>query len=431
MGLVLLEPAVEVEVVVLLRPQHPGEGLAVDAALVFAQRAGRDPVVELVGVGHALSQRLLESRAELPSRGRPRGRGEARRPGSRPAGTSRMYRAAAFVPVFAGLTASLSPEITYRWNASLTYGVELGWPHSITVLLSFSVKRSSGAPSQESVYSPRSGWGGHDGPARPHEGPACAFVSPGPCVPEPQRRKSLEACRLLSAVVDGHTDQEVLRAFLRVFQEDVEVAVVVEDPGVEELVFELLPRPLPVRVQEVPVGELALRVFVEVLHVRMGRRGVDVEVVLLDVFSVVPLAVGEAEHPLLEDGVALVPEGEGEAQALLVVGDPAEAVFAPPVGPGPGLVVREVVPGVSVRAVVLADRPPLPLAEVGAPLLPGDSRLAGVVEPLLLGGVHDPGVTGSVCHRFVLLQIDPRVRAGRAGPPRGAGDRSRSTLPSG
>ncbi len=150
---------------------------------------------------------------------------------------------------------------------------------------------------------------------------------------------------------------------------------------------------------EVPVGELALRVLVEVLHVRVGRRRVDVEVVLLHVLAVVPLAVGEAERALLEDGVPLVPEGEGEAQALLVVGDPAEAVLAPPVGPGAGLVVREVVPGVAVRAVVLADRPPLPLAEVGPPLLPGDPRLAGLVQPLLLGGVHDARVDRLLaCH---------------------------------
>jgi hypothetical protein len=430
MRLVLLQPPVEVEVVVLLRPQHPREGLAVDAALVFAQRAGRDPFVELVGVGHALPQRLLESRAELPPRGRPAGEAKLddlaparrhlqdvsrRRLRPRLRGVDRLPLAGDHVPVERVLDvrrgAGLAPQL---------HGVAL-------VLREEELRRSVAG---ERVFA-EIGMGGHDGPARLTEDRLAAFVSPGPGVPEPQRRKDLEACRLLSAVVDGHADQEVLRALLRIFEEDVEVAVVVEDPGVEELVFEFLPRPLPVRVQEVPVGELALRVFVEVLHVRMGRRGVDVEVVLLDVFSVVPLAVGEAEHPLLEDGVALVPEGEGEAQALLVVGDPAEAVFAPPVGPGPGLVVREVVPGVTVRAVVLADRPPLPLAEVGAPLLPGDSRLAGVVEPLLLGGVHDPGVTGSVCHRFVLLQIDPRVRAGRAGPPRGAGDRSRSTLPSG
>ena len=71
MRLVLLQPAVEVEVVVLLRPEHPGERLAVDAALVLAERARRDALVELVGVGEPLPERRLERRAE---RRRPPGR---------------------------------------------------------------------------------------------------------------------------------------------------------------------------------------------------------------------------------------------------------------------------------------------------------------------------------------------------------------------
>jgi hypothetical protein len=41
--------------------------------------------------------------------------------------------------------------------------------------------------------------------------------------------------------VDRDLDQDVLRALLGVLEEDVEVAVVVEDAGVEQLVLELLP----------------------------------------------------------------------------------------------------------------------------------------------------------------------------------------------
>ena len=48
----------------------------------------------------------------------------------------------------------------------------------------------------------------------------------------------------------------------------------------------------------------------------------------------------------------------------------------------------EIIPGVAVVAVVLADRPPLPLAEVGSPFLPGDVRLTRVVQPFLLGDIH-------------------------------------------
>jgi hypothetical protein len=64
----------------------------------------------------------------------------------------------------------------------------------------------------------------------------------------------------------------------------------------------------------------------------VGRSAVEVEVVLLHVFAVVALAVGQAEEALLEDRVLPVPEGDREAELLLVVGEPGQTVFPPAVG---------------------------------------------------------------------------------------------------
>ncbi len=163
--LVLLQPAVDVEVVVLLRPEHPGERLAVDPALVLAERAGRDPLVELVGVGEPLPERLLEGRAEGRSAGRAVGEAEldeldtrppARRGRSAPRPSSRSSP---------GSPRPVSPATTYRWNASFTYGVGFGWPQSLSAFLSFSVNRSSGlAVAGERVLA-QLGMGGHDRPA--------------------------------------------------------------------------------------------------------------------------------------------------------------------------------------------------------------------------------------------------------------------------
>ena len=50
-------------------------------------------------------------------------------------------------------------------------------------------------------------------------------------------------------------------------------------------------------------------------HVRVSRRAVEVEVVLLDVLAVVAFAVREPEEPLLQDRIPAVPQGEGEAEA--------------------------------------------------------------------------------------------------------------------
>ena len=181
---------------------------------------------------------------------------------------------------------------------------------------------------------------------------------------------------------------------------------------------------LRVGLDQVPVGILPLRVLVQILHVRVRRRAVDVEVVLLDVLAVVALAVGQPEQALLQDGVPLVPQRQREAQPLLVVADSPQAVLAPAVGARARLVVREVVPGVAVVAVVLADRAPLALAEVRSPLLPGDLRLARLVQPLLLGDVDQGCIPPSPQAYIVSQAVD-----GLCQPSRSATRRSASAGP--
>jgi len=64
----------------------------------------------------------------------------------------------------------------------------------------------------------------------------------------------------------------------------------------------------------------------------VGRRAVEVKVVLFDVFAVIRLAVRESEQALLEDRVLAVPQGQAEAEVLLVIGNAGDAVLAPAVG---------------------------------------------------------------------------------------------------
>ena len=230
-------------------------------------------------------------------------------------------------------------------------------------------------------------------------------LSPRPGVPEPQRRQQPKPGRFRPAIVNGDADEHVFRAFLGVLHEHVKVPVVVKHARIEQFVLELLPRPSPVRLDQVAVGKLPLRVLVQILHVGVRGSAVDVEVVLLHVLPMVRLAVGEPEQALLQDRVALVPQREGKAQPLLVIADPPQPVLAPPVGPGARLVMGEIIPGVAVLAVVLADRAPLPLAEVGSPFLPRDSRLARVIQPLLFRDVDD----FLLCHGSSSLRLTLRA----------------------
>src|SRR5688500_11164436 len=99
----------------------------------------------------------------------------------------------------------------------------------------------------------------------------------------------------------------------------------------------------------------------------MRRRAVDVKVGFLHVFAVVSLWSGQAEEALFQDRVAPIPQRDGEAETTLAVADAEEPVLTPAIRPAAGLVVREVVPDVAVRRVVLAHGAPLPLGEIGTP----------------------------------------------------------------
>ena len=256
---------------------------------------------------------------------------------------------------------------------------------------SFSVNRSVGVPSHQSSLDPKASCSATIVPGAPALDRALELALPPP-VAEPEVGEEVHRRPLRSAVAHRDADRDVLRSALRVLDVDVDVAVLVEHAGVEQLVLEVVAAAVAVRLDEVGVGVARERVAVPVLQVRARRRRVEVEVVLLHVFAVVALLVGEAEHPLLEDRVDAVPQRDREAQDLRVVAEARDAVFAPLVGARAGLVVGEVVPRGAAGAVVLAHGAPLPLAEVWAPLLPSDAR-AGRFEPVGFD---------SVCHAATL-----------------------------
>ena len=133
---------------------------------------------------------------------------------------------------------------------------------------------------------------------------------------------------------------------------------------------------------EIGVGKCRVRVFVKESHVRVRRRRIEVEVVLLDVLAVVAFAVRQAEQALLDDGVLAVPECQRETEHAARVADAAEAVLAPAVSPVARLVMAEVVPCVAVGAVVLANGAPLPVAEVRPPFLPWVVICLSLCQPL-------------------------------------------------
>ena len=118
------------------------------------------------------------------------------------------------------------------------------------------------------------------------------------------------------ALVTEIAIKQVLGTGLGVARLDDPVPVVVEGPGVQQLVFGLEPVPPGVLVDQVLIGERALRIVVAPPVPRVARDRVQVPPVLLDVLAVITLRPGQPEGPLLQDRVAAVPQRQAEAEPL-------------------------------------------------------------------------------------------------------------------
>jgi hypothetical protein len=106
----------------------------------------------------------------------------------------------------------------------------------------------------------------------------------------------MELGRLGAPVDDADAGEHVVEAGLGVFHRHVEVAARVEDAGVNQLELAILPCPPGILLDEPLIGKGGLRILVEELHVGMGGRGVEVEVVLLHVLTVIALGPRQAEQ---------------------------------------------------------------------------------------------------------------------------------------
>jgi hypothetical protein len=192
--------------------------------------------------------------------------------------------------------------------------------------------------------------------------------------------------RLRPPVRDGDHHAQIGDVGLRVVHRDRPVAVLGEHAGVDQLVFRILSAARGIAVHQLPVGVGGLRIVIAPAHRRVGRRRVLVPVIFLDVLAVVAGVTGQAEHPLLENGVLAVPQRERETERLLLVTDAGHPVLIPAEHAGPGMIMRKVRPGIAVLAVVFANRAPGPLGQIGSPRPPGSDVRVGLGEAGVLGG---------------------------------------------
>src|SRR5712691_6183382 len=195
----------------------------------------------------------------------------------------------------------------------------------------------------------------------------------------------MNRCALRTAVVRGDAKDDRVGVLLGDLDLDVEVAAVVEDAGVDQLELGIGEAAPPVLFDEAGVGILPLRILVEHPLVGVTGQGIEVEVALLHVFAVVAFGRNQAEEALLQNRVAFVPERQRPAEDLVAIAESADAVLAPAERFGASLVVREVAPGIAIRAVVLADGTPGAVGEVGSPAPPARELVSVTRESRVLG----------------------------------------------
>src|SRR6185436_11524879 len=107
-----------------------------------------------------------------------------------------------------------------------------------------------------------------------------------------------------------------------------------------------------------------LRILIQVLHVRVRRRRIYIEVILLDVLTVVSLTTGQAKQTFFQDRIVTVPQREGETDLLMSIRDSCDSIFVPAVSARPSVIVWKVVPGGAVRTVIFTNRAPGTFAEI-------------------------------------------------------------------
>ena len=102
--------------------------------------------------------------------------------------------------------------------------------------------------------------------------------------------------RLRPAVPGRDANQNVLGSGFGVLHENVEVAVLRKNSRINQFIFRIVARALAVFIHQLLIRIARLRILVEVLQIRTGRRRVQIVVILFDVFAVIPFPVGQVRR---------------------------------------------------------------------------------------------------------------------------------------
>src|SRR5258706_6688126 len=163
--------------------------------------------------------------------------------------------------------------------------------------------------------------------------------------------------RIRSSIECSDTNRNCVRVvfILCVLDEHVPIAVFIKGFGIKNFKFFHITASASALTHEFLVGEGALGILVEELHVRMGWGRIEVVVELLAVFTVVPFMSSDAKEALLEDGIDAIPKPQAKTETLVVIAKTRKTVFSPSVCTRTGVCMREMRPGVAICRVIFTD----------------------------------------------------------------------------
>ena len=73
-------------------------------------------------------------------------------------------------------------------------------------------------------------------------------------------------------------------------------------------------------------------IFIKHAHVAVRRRGIQIKITFLHVFAVIALVSGKPKQPLFQNWIAAIPHRQAQANILVAVADPGDAVLSPAIG---------------------------------------------------------------------------------------------------
>src|ERR1700690_3942769 len=210
---------------------------------------------------------------------------------------------------------------------------------------------------------PLSGW------PRLNGGLTARRVRPTPRVAEPQMWQEVEIGGLGTAIERFDANADIFGRFFGVLDEDIEIFIAIEYACVQQ--FELRPRAtVAILFDQLSMRIFVVRVFVEHPHVTVSGNVVEVEPIFFRILAVISFITGEPEHALFQDGIAAVPKRGCKHEQLIAVANAGDAVLTPAISLAARLIVREKIPRIAIRAVVLAHGSPRTIADVRSPFTP-------------------------------------------------------------